>query len=379
MSEFEHRNEHFDRLFSTKNLFWLGQNTNHLPMHPKVRQALLDSIESEEWHAYAPPLGFAALLSSIVEDLGLPPTTTSALVTDGAVAALGTVCRAFCEPGTNFVTTDPGWKWPLIFARQAGSEVREIPIYDSATNYKLTPQQLAAAINAKTRIIYLVDPNNPLGICYTYDEIKAFCDLARKVEAYVLHDCTYRDFADNHVLAAQYYPEGAITIYSFSKWLGLAGLRVGSVVADRKIIQRLTEYSMAALGSSVIAQRAAMAGLAVKKEWLPLVQGIQRRNQAEIKKTVDSIPGLHIPIYPSQGNFVIIECDKLGLKPEALAAVMAKRGIMIRQGAYHTPRFGSRFVKVSTTVPTEWADAFCRELPDAVKAAAGLNDIPELF
>jgi histidinol-phosphate aminotransferase len=379
MSGFEQRNEHFDRLFSTKNLFWLGQNTNHIPMHPKVRQALLDSIESEEWHAYAPPLGFSDLLHSIVEDLGLPPNTTSALVTDGAVAALGTVCRAFCEPGTNFVTTDPGWKWPLIFARQAGCEVREVPIYDPVTNYKLTPQQLAAVIDGKTRIIYLVDPNNPLGICYTHEEIKAFCDLARGVGAYVLQDSTYRDFADNHVLAARYYPEGAITIYSFSKWLGLAGLRVGSVVADKKIIRRLADYSMATLGSSVIAQRAAMAGLAVKKEWMPYVQGIQRRNQAEIKMAVDSIHGLHIPVYPSQGNFVIIECDKLGFKPEALAAVMAKRGIMIRQGAYHTPRFGSRFVKVSTTVPTEWTDAFCRELPDAIKAAAGLNDIPELF
>jgi aspartate/methionine/tyrosine aminotransferase len=379
MSSFEQRNEHFDRLFSTKNLFWLGQNTNHIPMHPKVHQALLDSIESEEWHAYAPPLGFSGLLRNIVEDLGLPPNTTLALVTDGAVAALGTVCRAFCEPGTNFITTDPGWKWPLIFARQAGCEVREIPIYDPATNYRLTAQQLAAEIDEKTRIIYLVDPNNPLGICYTDEEIKMFCDLARQVGAYVLQDSTYRDFADNHVLAARYYPEGAITIYSFSKWLGLAGLRIGSVVAGKKIIQRLADYSMATLGSSVIAQRAAMAGLAVKKEWMPHVQGIQRRNQGEIKKAVDLIPGLHIPVYPSQGNFVIIECDKLGLKPEALAAVMAKRGIMIRQGAYHTPRFGSRFVKVSTTVPAEWADAFCRELPDAITAAAGLNDIPELF
>jgi histidinol-phosphate aminotransferase len=62
-----------------------------------------------------------------------------------------------------------------------------------------------------------------------------------------------------------------------------------------------------------------------------------------------------------------------------LAAVFAKRGIMIRQGSYHTPRFGSRFVKVSTTVPTEWVDAFCRELPDAIVAARGLNDVPELF
>jgi histidinol-phosphate aminotransferase len=379
MSNFEKRNEHFDRLFSTKNLFWLGQNTNHIATHPKVRQALLDSIESEEWHAYAPPLGFGALLRSIIEDLGLPLSTTSALVTDGAVAALGTVCRAFCEPGTNFITTDPGWKWPVIFARQAGCKVHEIPIYDPASQYRLTPRQLAREIDEKTRIIYLVDPNNPLGICYTRDEIRAFCELARKVGAYVLHDCTYRDFAEDHVLAAQYYPEGAITIYSFSKWLGLAGLRVGSVVADRKIIQRLADYSTATLGSSVIAQRAAMAGLAVKKEWMPHVQQIQRRNQAEIRKATDAIPGLHIPVYPSQGNFLIIECDKLGLKPEALAAVMAKRGIMIRQGAYHTPRFGSRFVKVSTTVPPEWVDAFCRELPDAIKVAAGLNDIPELF
>ena len=109
------------------------------------------------------------------------------------------------------------------------------------------------------------------------------------------------------------------------------------------------------------------------------VQRIQRRNQAAIKYKVDTIPGLFIPIYPSEGNFVIIECAALGLTPEALAAVFAKRGIMIRQGSYHTPRFGSRFVKVSTTVPAEWVDAFCRELPDAIVAARGLNDVPELF
>jgi histidinol-phosphate aminotransferase len=379
MSIFEQRNAHFDRLFATENLLWLGQNTNHLPMHPLVRKALSDSIAAEEFHAYAPPGGFTALVHGIVEDLGLPQATTTALVTDGAVAALATVCRACCEPRTNFVTTDPGWKWPMQFARQAGAEIRELPIYDPAVGYRLTPEQLAQSVDRNTRIIYLVDPNNPLGICYTREEISAFCDSARKVGAYILHDCTYRDFADDHVLAARFYPEGAITIYSFSKWLGLAGLRIGAVVANRQMIERLAAYSTATLGSSVIAQRAAQAGLAVKKEWMQDVQRIQRRNQAAIKERVDSIPGLCVPIYPSQGNFVIIECAPLGLKPEALAAVFAQRGIMIRQGSYHTPRFGSRFVKVSTTVPAEWVDAFCRELPDAIDAARGLNDIPELF
>jgi histidinol-phosphate aminotransferase len=379
MNSFEQRNAHFDRLFNVKGLFWLGQNTNHVPMHPAVRKALIDSIESEEFHAYAPPIGFIGLLQGIVDDLGLPRKTTRALVTDGAVAALATVCRAFCEPQTNFVTTDPGWKWPMQFARQQGTEVREIPIYDAAAGFRLLPKQLGEAVDTNTRIIYLVDPNNPLGICYTRAEIEAFCEVARGVGAYLLHDCTYRDFADNHNLAANCYPERSITIYSFSKWLGLAGLRIGAVVANPAIIDRLASYSTATLGSSVAAQRAALAGLAVKKEWMQEVQSIQRRNQAEIKKAVDNIPGLEMPIYPSQGNFVIVECERLGLRPEALAAVMAQRGIMIRQGAYHTPRFGSRFVKVSTTVPTAWIDAFCRELPSAIEAARGLNEIPELF
>ena len=379
MSSFQQRNAHFDRLFATENLFWLGQNTNHLPMHPSVRKALIDSIEAEEFHAYAPPGGFTALLHGIVDDLGLPRDATAALVTDGAVAALATVCRAYCEPGSNFVTTDPGWKWPMQFARQAGAEVREIPIYDPAAGYRLTPEQLRASTDRNTRIIYLVDPNNPLGICYTRGEMRAFCDIAREAGACLLHDCTYRDFADDHVLAARFYPEGAITIYSFSKWLGLAGLRIGAVVANHQIVERLAAYSMATLGSSVVAQRAAQAGLAVKQEWMRDVQRIQRRNQAAIKQAVDEIPGLSVPIYPSNGNFVIIECAELGLRPEALAAVYAQRGIMIRQGSYHTPRFGSRFVKVSTTVPSEWVEAFCRELPDAIAAARGLNDVPDLF
>ena len=55
------------------------------------------------------------------------------------------------------------------------------------------------------------------------------------------------------------------------------------------------------------------------------------------RQAVDNIPGLFMPIYPSQGNFVIIECARARLQPEALAAVFAQRGIMIRQGSYHTP------------------------------------------
>lgn len=377
MREFEVKNAYFDRLFNTPGLKWMGQNTNHIPMHPDVRAAMVDSIDGEQFHAYAPPAGFEELRALILEDLGVEGM--SALVTDGGVAALFLACRAFCKPGTSFVTTDPGWKWPLQFARQAGAEVREIPIYDKATDYKLTAAQLEAAVDATTTVIYLVDPNNPLGVCYTAEEIAAFTAIARRVNAVFLHDCTYRHFADDHNLAARVYPERTVTTYSFSKWLGLAGLRVGAAIAHPDIIEQFASLSPNTLGSSVIAQRAAIAGLKVRGTWMPEVKRIDRRNQAAIAEAVSKIPGLSLPVYPSNGNFLVLECVEAGIRPEALVAVFGDHGVMIRQGAYHTPRFGDRFVKVSTSVPEEWADAFCALLPSAVEEARGRNQISAQF
>ena len=81
-------------------------------------------------------------------------------------------------------------------------------------------------------------------------------------------------------------------------------------------------------------------------------------------------------MYPSQANLLVIETIDAGIKPEALVAAYQTRGVMIRQGSYHTKRFGHRFVKVSLTVPEAWADRFCELLPEMV-ALARTIDVPE--
>jgi len=377
MGEFDVRNRHFDRLFSRPDLMWMGQNTNHIPMHPKVREALHGAVDDESFHAYAPPAGMEALREGIVADLGL--AGFSALVSDGAVAGLGTVCRALCRPGRRFVTTDPSWKWPLGFARQAGMEVVEVPIFGAEYGWRLSPARLAEAVDEKTDIIYFVDPNNPLGTCATPEEIAGIVEVARKAGATIIHDCTYRDFADRHTLAATLYPEGTVTVTSFSKWLGLAGLRLGAIVARPELIEKIGAASMAPLGANVISQKAALAGLSVKREWMAQVQEIQRANQATVKRACEKIPGLSVPVYPSQANFLVVECEAAGLRPEAIVAALAEHGIQVRQGAYHTARFGHRFIKVSVTVPRQWADEFAAVLPEAIAEARGLKDLPPLF
>lgn len=377
MLAFEARNAHFDALVSTPGLKWMGQNTNHIASHPSVIEAIIRCARDEEFHAYAPPVGLEALRAGIIADLGLPGQ--AALISDGAVASLYPLCHPLLGPGDELVTTDPTWNWPMVFARSVGATVRQIPIYGAEHGYRLDPARLAEAIGPKTKLVYLVDPNNPLGTACTAQEMAAIVAAVEQSDAWLIHDCTYRHFAYDHHLAARLAPERTITIYSFSKWLGLAGLRIGAMVLDPRLAERLAAAPPNNLGSSILAQRAALAGLAIKDEWFPGVLATQRENQAMVKQAVDGIPGLSMPVYPSNGNFVVIECQKAGIRPEALVKTLAEDGIMIRQGAYHTPNFGDRFVKVSLSVPRDWVQAFVDRLPSAVERARGQNDSVALF
>lgn len=376
MTDFRTRNQYFDRLCNTPGLLWMGQNTNHIPTHPAVEEAMIASIRAGEFNAYAPPLGFEALREAVVADLGL--SGVEAIITEGGVNALAMVCRARCRPGTTLVTTDPTWKWPGLFARQQGAEVVELPIYDPQTRYKLTPEALDRAVDARTAVIYIVDPNNPLGITYDRAEIEAFSAIARRNGALLVHDCTYRDFADGHYPALRASTENTVVSLSFSKWLGLAGLRIGAFVAEAGLAEEIAGQASSVLGASVVAQRAALAGLRVKAEWMEQVRAINAANQAKLKAAAEKL-GFHLPVYPSGGNFLVIETIQAGIRPEALVACCGDAGIMIRQGTYHTQRFGDRFIKVSTSVPAEWMDTLCERLPALTEAARVRNDVEAQF
>ena len=374
----ERRNRHFDRLVARRGLKWLGQNTNHIPPHPAVRAALLDCIDSGEFHLYAPPLGLEALRQGILADLELGPGL-SVLVTDGAIEGLYHACRTLLGPGDQMLVTDPGWLWPRRFAASAGACVGVLPIYDRSAGFRLRPDQLRAAITSRTRLVYLVDPSNPLGSVQSKDEIGEIARICRDAGSILIHDCTYRHFAAGHALAAAHYPEGTITTYSFSKWLGIAGLRLGALVASPELIGRLAEAPPNNLGASILAQRAAIAGLEHKSEWFPAVQQAQLANQAAIEAAVGQIEGLEIAVYPSNGNFVAIDVSGASVDPDRLCEHYLERGILVRQGRYHTARFGSRFIKVGTTVPGGWVAAFCERLGGAVEQCRGQPAAGELF
>ena len=345
----------FEALLQRPGLAWMGQNTTHLEPPPEVVAALLDSTRRHEFQFYAPALGFDELRELIVADLGLASSVSTAMITDGAVGGLHHICTALAPGLSRLITTDPGWPWPGRFARLQGVPVTAVEVYSDQAGYKLTAAALAEVIEPRS-LLYLIDPLNPLGSSYRRDELAALVDLARANDAIVVHDCTYRHFADGHTLAAGLYPEGTLTTYSFSKWLGLAGLRLGAIIGAPGLLGRLTETPASPLGANISAQRAAIAGLNVKDSWLRELRRVNRRNQQIVAEAVEHGAFGRVLVQPSQGNFLAIDITGHGWTADQVSAAMLDRDVFIRSGTYQSPAFGDRFVKVSTSVPTAWAE-----------------------
>jgi aspartate/methionine/tyrosine aminotransferase len=344
-----------EALLKRPDLAWMGQNTTHLEPPPEVVAALEESTRRREFQFYAPALGFEELRELIVKDLGLPGF--SAMITDGAVGGLYHICTTLAPELARLITTDPGWPWPGRFVRLQGVPVTAVEVYSAAAGYKLSATALAEVIEPRS-LLYLIDPLNPLGSSYRRDELAAIAELARAHDAIVVHDCTYRHFADGHTLMAGLYPEGTLTTYSFSKWLGLAGLRLGAVVGRPELLARLTATPSAPLGASISAQRAAIAGLQVKEPWLRELRQVNRQNQQIVSDAVEQGPFGRVLVRPSHGNFLAVDIGGHGWTADQVCDALLDRGVFIRSGTYQSPAFGDRFVKVSTSVPTAWAERF---------------------
>lgn len=334
---------------------WMGQNTTHLEPPPGVIEALLESTRSREFQLYAPALGFEQLRLLIAEDLGL--SGIEVMVTDGAVGGLHHICTALAPEISRLVTSDPGWPWPARFLALTGTPTSAIEIYSPACGYKLQAEQIETVIEVGS-MVYLIDPLNPLGSVYEREELEAIVDLARRTKSLLVHDCTYRHFAAGHTLAAELYPEGTFTTYSFSKWLGLAGLRLGAVVARPELLERLSRVPSNPLGANIQAQRAAIAGLKAKDEWLARLLEVNDRNQAIVAAAVAASEVGELVVDPSHGNFLAVDVSAAGWDAEGVCAALLDQEVFIRPGTYQSPAFGERFVKVSTSVPTEWAERF---------------------
>lgn len=344
----------------------MSQNTNTIPTSLEIEKAIIESAKSREYNLYPFAPGIFGLREALFNDLGLSQDEFDCLITPGGIEALYILNRALLKEGDNVIASDPSFMPIHHQVRLSNAEVKELPVYQEP--WKLTPEQVKEAVDEKTRMLLLIDPLNPLGTPYTRDEVKAFCEICKDNNLYIIDDITYRDFADSHTLTTDFLLEKTIITYSFSKNCGFAGMRIGALIAPKERMKELLPYNTNVLSVNVIAQRAALAALKTKHEWIGKVVSISRKNQEHIKNCIDGIQGAFLPVYPSHTNMFVIDISETDINPDEVEKKMLfDHHVFVRGGNYLSKRFGNRFVRTSFSIPEEQCLRFCEAFPKVVE------------
>lgn len=358
-------NDFFEDMYMDKDMIWMGQNTNHLH-DDTIANAMIEAIKEKTYCKYPAPEGFSELKQLILDDLDFKDLEV--LLTSGATESLYLCMQALLEPEDNVILSDPGYFIIGDFANRFAGEIRYVPIYFEENDYKLTPDLLRQNMDENTRMVILIDPLNPLGSSYTEDELKEFAVIAKENDLYLLHDITYKDFARDHYLVENYAPGQTLTIYSFSKIFGMAGLRIGGVVSSKPIIDAIKNAVINDLGVNIISQYGAIAGLKSKPVWFEDMRETCFENQRLIAEMIEPIEGVFLPVYPSDANMMVIDLSGAGINPKAMSNYLIEKKLFTREGEYTSEDFGDRYLRISFSIPTEEIKVFCEEFPKAVEA-----------
>jgi aspartate/methionine/tyrosine aminotransferase len=166
---------------------------------------------------------------------------------------------------------------------------------------------------------------------------------------------------------AKYAPEHTVTVYSFSKIYGMAGMRIGSVIGVPEIIKSIKTIVINDLGTNVVSQRGAIAAIKSKKEWLTRIKTITRSNQDIIKRAVDQVENAFLPVYPSDGNMLTIDIYDTGVSPLDISEYLLDKKVFTREGSYTSKLFGDRYLRVSFSIPKEHVKYFAKVFVEGMK------------
>lgn len=270
----------------------------------------------------------------------------------GSDESIDLVVRAFCRAGVdNVILCPPTFGMYAVAARIQGAAVREVPLL-KARGYALDVGGVLAACDANTRIVFLCSPNNPTGNNMDPASVeKVLVTLASR--AIVVVDEAYIEFSGGQSLAGSLakYPN-LVVLRTLSKAYGLAGARVGSLIASAPIVQLLSKvippYSIPQLTieavlavlapPSVVIQRERVAQVTLERERL--------RTALEGKKSV-------LRIWPSVANFLLVDfADPEATLGAARAAKLLIRDLRASAGALRisvgTPEQNDRLIRSLT-------------------------------
>ncbi len=297
----------------------LASNENRLGCSPSIKQAVLDVLDDVP--DYPDPVS-CKLRSALAERYGIE--TENIVIAAGLESIIANLCRTFFLNTDEAITADATFVGFFVQANIRGITLRKIPLQ---SNYRFDLDAIADSITGRTKMIYIANPNNPTGTYVTKTEFEAFM---KKVpdDVIVVMDEAYFEYArqaDDYPDTMDYRFDNVLTLRTFSKAYGLAGVRVGYCMGSRELIGPMMKTKLTFEPAS-LAQAAALAALQDEKFLNESIR-IVEQGRKRLSRFFDEHG---ISYVPSIANFVMMI---LSTPQEAIdfTQAMLEQGVILRR------------------------------------------------
>ena len=278
----------------------VGEPDFNTPDH--IKAAAIKAVE-DNWSRYSPVAGYPALREAICAKLknenGLEFTPSQISVSNGAKQSVCNVVMALVNPGDEVIIPAPYWVSYPEMVKLAGGEPVIVPA-GIEQDFKITPEQLEAAITPRTRALILCSPSNPTGSVYSKEELAG---LARVLEAhedvFVIADEIYEhiNYVGRHESIAQFASirERVVIINGVSKAYAMTGWRIGFIAAAEWIVKGCNKLQgQYTSGPCSVSQKAAEAAYVGSQACVEEMRQAFERRRDLIVRLTGAIPGLEV-------------------------------------------------------------------------------------
>ena len=281
-----------------------------------IKEAAKKAID-DNFSRYSPVPGYPDLRKAIVAKLknenGLDYTVNEVIVGTGGKQGICNVILALVNPGDEVIIPAPYWVSYPQMAKLAGG----VPVIVNAGfdhDFKMTPEQLEAAITPKTKMLILCSPSNPTGSVYSKEELAALADVLRKhPDVFVLADEIYEhiNYIGKHHSIAQEpgLKEQVIIANGVSKAYAMTGWRIGFLAGPEWIIKGCNKLQgQYTSGTCSVSQKAAEAAYTLDQSAVEEMRQAFERRRDLIVKLAKEVPGLEVNI-PQGAFYLFPKCN----------------------------------------------------------------------
>ncbi|MDR6737406.1 MULTISPECIES: pyridoxal phosphate-dependent aminotransferase [unclassified Sphingobacterium] len=276
----------------------VGEPDFNTPEH--VKDAAKKALD-ENWTRYSPVPGYPELRQAIVNKLktenNLDYDISQIVVSTGAKQSLSNVILTLINPGDEVIIPTPYWvSYSEMVVLAEGKSVFINTEIDN--NFKITPDQLEAAITPRTKLFMFSSPNNPTGTVYSKDELAALAQVFEKhPQVFILSDEIYEhiNFVDKHESIAQFesIKDRVIIINGFSKAFAMTGWRLGYIAANKTIAAANDKLQgQTTSGTCSISQRAGIVAYEQGLESVNKMKEAFARRRQLVYDLLTEIPGV---------------------------------------------------------------------------------------